>query len=79
MKAKIAGAALAVLLMGCHCHERYSAFLGQVEENLREDVRPKYEKALRESGRPDDLVDNDLKLLDDTIESLRRVREEGVE
>lgn len=61
----------------CSCQERYDPFLGQIEDNLANDIRPKYERALRASGRPDDLVANDLGLVDDTIEAIQRVRGEG--
>lgn len=72
--------AVVVLLSGCcSCAERYGPFLEQVEENLRDDIRPKYERALQSSGRDPLLIQNDLGIVDDTIHSIQRVREAGLE
>ena len=69
---------LGVLLSGCcSCQERYRPFLTQVRDNLANDIRPKYAKALMASGRPADLIKNDLGLVDDTVSSLDRVLESG--
>jgi len=70
--------ATTLLLSGCcTCRERYAPALEQMEENLRDDIRPKYEAALKASGRPDDLMKNDLGLVDDTADGLERLRTHG--
>ena len=70
----------ALLLNGCcSCRERYAPFLEQVESNLRDDIRPKYAEALGAQGLPEDVVENRLGLVDDTADSLRRVRTGGPE
>jgi hypothetical protein len=69
---------VALFMSGCACN-KYDAFLRQVRENLAEDIRPKYEKALRDSGRPEDLMKNDLGLVDDTVSSIDRVLAAGPE
>ncbi len=63
----------------CTCRERYGPFLKQVEDNLRNDIRPKYAEALEKSGRPSDLMANDLGLVDDSADSLERVRLGGLD
>lgn len=69
---------IALIGPGCvSCKDRYGPFLKQVEDNLRNDIRPKYSEALQASGRPDDLIENDLGLLDDTADALARVRTQG--
>jgi len=78
-KARKAGFTLAILtaliLPGCcTCQERYDPFLGQLEENLRDDIRPKYEAALKASNRPADLMKNDLGLVDNMISAIKRIR-----
>lgn len=42
----IAAVVLVLALAGCTCRERYAPWLEQLEEDLRDDVRPKYEEAL---------------------------------
>lgn len=70
---------LSLALSGCcTCLERYQPFLEQVESNLREDIRPKYEEALRASGRDERLITNDLGLIDDSADAIKRVRTLGV-
>jgi len=81
-KARAVGFSLLVFVLltfpgCCTCRERYDPFLTQVKENLEKDVRPKYKAALEKTGRPKDLVENDLGLLDDTIDSLGRVIGKG--
>jgi len=74
MKALRTGAIVMVLfLSGCCTCDSYRSFLGQVRENLKDDIRPKYEAALTASGRPADLMKNDLGLVDDTISSIDRI------
>lgn len=82
-KARKAGFTLAILLplmfAGCTCRERYEPFLSQIEENLRDDIRPKYAEALKAQGLPQDVIDNRLGLVDDTADSIKRVRTGGPE
>lgn len=80
MRSKLVFLVLMLGLSGCcNCIEKYAPFLEQIEENLREDIRPKYERALKQSNRPADLVENDLGLVDDTADSIRRVVTGGIE
>ena len=65
---------MGLFLSGCAC-DKYDSLLFQIRENLAEDIRPKYAEALRASGRPDDLMENDLGLVDDTVSSIDRVLE----
>lgn len=68
----VMGAAL--MLGGCACAERYDGFLGSVKDGLQNDVRPKYEAALRAQKRDARFVANDLALLDEIIQSLADVQ-----
>ena len=65
----ILGLVLVLMLAGCRC-TAHRAYLHQVRENLVDDIRPKFERALRDSGRPADLMANDLQLVDDTVTSI---------
>ncbi len=63
--------------VGCvNAQERYDPFLAEVQGAL-EDVAPKYEAALKASGRDPELIENDVALVNDTIATIKRVREKG--
>lgn len=71
---------LLVVFTGCcSCRERYAPFLEQVEDNLRNDIGPKYAEALKKQGLPEDVVKSRMALVADTADSLRRVRTGGPE
>lgn len=61
----------------CIYRDAYDAFLTQVAENLEDDLRPKMERLLESDDRDQDLKDNDLKLIDDTVASIKRTINEG--
>lgn len=61
-------------LCGCTCAERYDGFLGSVKDGLKNDVRPKFEAALRAQKRDARFVENDLALLDEIIRSIEDVQ-----
>ena len=65
---------LALTLCGCTCAERYDGFLGSVKDGLKNDVRPKFEAALRAQKRDARFVENDLALLDEIIRSIEDVQ-----
>lgn len=68
---------LVVVSIGCvNAQEQYDPFLAEVQGAL-EDVAPKYEAALKASGRDPDLVENDVALVNDTIATIKRVRKQG--
>jgi len=70
---------LAVSLNGCcSCKERYAPFLTQIEENLRDDVAPKYDAALKAQGVPNDVRENRVGLVVDSADSIKRVRTGGI-
>ena len=69
----------AFALAGCTCTERYAPFLTQIEENLRDDIGPKYDKAMKDAGVPDDVRESRLGLVTDTADSIKRVRTGGIE
>lgn len=85
MRARIVATTVALALLlafapGCCIYrDAYDAFLAQVAENLNDDIRPKMERLLEKDERPDDLKQGDLKLIDDTVFSLRRTIDEGPE
>lgn len=66
--------ALALTVGGCTCAERYDGFLGSVKDGLKNDVRPKYEAALRAQKRDERFIANDLALLDEIIQSVADVQ-----
>lgn len=76
---KLAIIVLVLTMAGCcSCKERYAPFLGQLRDNLQNDIRPKYERALTASGRDADLIANDLGLVDDSVASITRVLDSGI-
>lgn len=76
MKKHVLAASLAILLSLSGCaglSTAQRAWLGSLRSDLHDDVLPKYRKALDKSGRPKDLADNDVKLLEDDIASIDNV------
>lgn len=65
----------------CSCKDRYAPFLGQLKENLVQDVRPKYERGLKalekHEGRDPELTKIDLALIDDSASSIQRILDAG--
>ena len=70
--------ASAFLLQGCcSCSERYAPFLKHTEKSLRTSVAPALDKALKASGRPDDLRANDVGEVTDLADGCERIRTQG--
>ncbi len=63
----------------CSCTERYAPFLKHTETSLRDSVAPAYEKALKASGRPADLLANDVGEVTDLADACERIRTKGVD
>lgn len=72
MNRKIGWLGACLLLVGCSCQDRYDGLLKDLKSGIQ-DVRPKYERALRESKRDPRLIENDLKLVDEMSLSIQRV------
>ena len=63
----------------CTCRERYAPFLEHTEKSLRDSVAPALDKALKASGRPDDLRKNDVGEVTDLADACERIRTQGAD